>query len=118
MEDMTGRPWPFPNDQLAYGGGRMDPFWAAAGLTPADGHNSGIVVPLNLGAVDGRSLTWWSKGPLMVLPRLAAYPKDELADVKDAFRHRFRADGLVSARGQLELKQHCRLMSMRKCAKM
>ena len=112
MEDITGRPWPLPNDQLAFGGGRMDPLWAASGLTPSIGHNTIVPLPLNLGAIDGQSLTWWLKGPVTVLPALATVPADELDMWKDAFRRRFRAEGLVTSGGELLLKQHCRLMSL------
>eukprot|EP00966_Prymnesium_polylepis_P265263 6128237-Prymnesium_polylepis.1 len=74
MEDITGRPWPFPDDQLAFGGGRMDPLWVAAGLTPSVGHNTIVPLPLNLGAIDGSSSTWWLKGPAAVLPKLTTIP--------------------------------------------
>jgi len=114
MQDMTGRPWSLPHDQLAHCGGRMDPLWATAGLTPTAGHNTILAVPLNLGPIGGSSRTWWVKGPVAVLPRLANCPADELDELKDAFRSRFRAEGLVTSRGDLELRQHCRLMSLRK----
>ena len=114
MEDITGRPWPLPNDQLAFGGGRMDPLWAAAGLTPSVDHNAILPLPRNLGPIDGPSQTWWLKGPLTVVPKLAIIPADELEMCKDAFRDRFRAEGLVTSGGELLLRQHCRLMSMGK----
>ena len=113
MEDMTGQPWPPPTEQLAYGGGRMDPLWGAAGLSTSDGHNTVIGLPLNLGPISGtKADVWWHKGPVAVLPRLAACPRaDEIEEMKDAFRHRFRQEGLVTSEGDVVLSQKCRLMS-------
>ena len=113
MEDLTGRPWPPPTEQLTYGGGKMDPLWHGAGLSASVGHNTVIGLPLNLGAIRGsKAETWWHKGPVAVLPRLAACPNAaEVEEMKNAFRERFRHEGLVTSDGNLVLNQKCRLMS-------
>ena len=113
MEDLTGRPWPPPTEQLTYGGGKMDPLWHGAGLSASSGHNTVIGLPLNLGAIRGsKAEMWWHKGPVAVLPRLAACPNAaEVEEMKNAFRERFRREGLVTSDGNLVLNQKCRLMS-------
>lgn len=116
MEDMTGDRsgrWAMPADKIAYGGGRMDPLFAAAGLHPAAGHNMTRPMPFNLGKIVGK-LRWWKDGPLSVLPRLGACPDEELDELKDAFRSRFRREGLVTSSGELEYTQNYRIMDVQK----
>ena len=91
----------------------MDPLWHGAGLSASSGHNTVIGLPLNLGAIRGsKAEMWWHKGPVAVLPRLAACPNAaEVEEMKNAFRERFRREGLVTSDGNLVLNQKCRLMS-------
>ena len=91
----------------------MDPMFAAAGLTPAIGHNWVCEMPTHLGHVDGDEA--WQKGPLTVMPKLATCGDPGFLDaVRVAFCERCRAEGLVGCDGELRLVQHYRLMDVRK----
>jgi len=98
--------------QFAHGGGRMDGAIQAAGLGFGVGHNTVAPMPVNLGPLDGEQA--WQQGPLNVLRKLASAPRAEVDAVRDAFRRRCTAGGLVNDAGELEFTQYFRLLSLRK----
>lgn len=109
---VSGRPWNFGG--LAASCGRLDSFWAEAGLAPAAGHNTIIPFQFDLGLVD--SAKAWENGAVAVLPKLAGgttgYTADAIQAVRAVWLRRCRDQGLVCSRGRLRYAQHFRLLDV------
>ena len=82
MLDVTGVPFEFPIDPLAWAGGRIDPLCAEAGLVPAVGHNALVPIRFNMGLPAGDFA--FKAGMIMVLPKLAEMQKIDEAKARYA----------------------------------